>query len=73
MRRAFTLEDEQRLWLALRMGMSISHAARSIDRSPATVWPMLVRTGGVGTRGAAKAEQAGGERRAGAGGVGEAD
>ena len=47
MRRAFTLEDEQRLWLALRTGMSISRAARSIDRSPATVWPMLARTGGV--------------------------
>lgn len=47
MRRAFTSEDEQRLWLALRSGMSISRAARSIDRSPATVWPMLARTGGV--------------------------
>ena len=47
MGRVFTAEDEQQLWLALRSGMSMSRAARSIGRSPGTAWPIVARTGGV--------------------------
>jgi IS30 family transposase len=45
--RAFTSQDEQQLWLALRSGMSMSRAARSIGRSPGSAWLVVSRTGGV--------------------------